>query len=206
MLSGDANGDGVVNSSDIFFLVNYLFLGGPRPNAVPVTPRVTVTAAGTERPDIGGSIVLGKAVLRSGRYVVPVIMTIRPGSIVPQTMALRVHFQGETIPGEATVRRAGVAKDLATQFEITRRSGNDLSYLVSYGGMVLGQSRSAVVAEIEIDSVDGAVAISVDPRVTMLGDQAGLMSATVGNGKLEVSGTMVRSVPPRRYRPGKDVN
>jgi hypothetical protein len=206
MLSGDANGDGVVNSSDIFFLVNYLFLSGPRPNAVPVAPRVTVTAAGTERSEIAGSIVLGKPVLRSGRYVVPVIMTIRPGSIVPQAMALRVHFEGETAPGEATVRRAGVTKDLSTPFEVTRRSGNDLSYLVSYGGMVLGQSRSAVIAEIEIDSVDGAVAISVDPRVTMLGDQAGLLSATVENGKLEVSGTMVRSIPPRPYPPEKDVN
>jgi len=206
MLSGDANGDGVVNSSDIFFLVNYLFLNGPRPNAVPVIPRVTVTAAGTESPEIAGSIVLGKPVLRSGRYVVPVIMTIRPESIVPQAVSLRVHFDSGAVMGEATVRRAGAARDLSTPFEITRGSGNDLSYLISYGGLVLGESRSAVVAEIEVDSVDGPVTINVDPRLTMLSDQAGLMSATVENGKLEVSGTVIRSVAPRPNTPEKDVN
>jgi hypothetical protein len=204
MLSGDANGDGVVNSSDIFFLVNYLFLSGPRPNAVPAIPRVMVTAAGTESPEIAGSIVLGRPVLRSGRYVVPVIMTIRPGSIVPQAMSLRVHFDREV--GNVTIGKAGAAKDLAAPFEITRRSGNDVSYLISYGGLVLGESHAAVVAEIEIDSLGGDVAINVDPRLTMLSDQAGLMSATVGNGKLEVSGTAISGVPPRQHRPENKVN
>jgi hypothetical protein len=204
MLSGDANGDGIVTSSDIFYLVNYLFLSGPRPNDVPAIPRVMVTAAGTESREIAGSIVLGKPVLRSGRYVVPVIMTIKPGSIVPQSMSLRVHFDREV--GNVTIGKAGAAKDLAVPFEITRRSGNDVSYLISYGGLVLGESHSAVVAEIEIDSPGGDVAISVDPRLTMLGDQAGLMSATVGNGKLEVSGTAISSVPRRPHTPENNVN
>jgi hypothetical protein len=204
MLSGDANGDGIVTSSDIFFLVNYLFLSGPRPNDVPAIPRVMVTAAGTESREIAGSIVLGKPVLRSGRYVVPVIMTIKPGSIVPQAMSLRVHFDREV--GNVTIGKAGAAKDLAVPFEITRRSGTDVSYLISYGGLVLGESHSAVVAEIEIDSPGGDVAISVDPRLTMLGDQAGLISATVGNGKLEVSGTAISSVPRRPHTPENKVN
>ncbi len=204
MLSGDANGDGIVNSSDIFFLVNYLFLSGPRPNAVPAIPRVMVTSAGTESPEIAGSIVLGRPVLRSGRYVVPVIMTARPGSIVPQAMSLRVHFDRGV--GNVTIGKAGAAKDLAVPFEITRRSGNDVSYLISYGGLVLGESHSAVVAEIEIDSLGGDVAIGVDSRLTMLGDQAGLMSATVGNGKLEVSGTAIGGVPPRPHTPENKAN
>jgi hypothetical protein len=30
-LRGDANGDGVINSADVVYLINYLFLGGPAP-------------------------------------------------------------------------------------------------------------------------------------------------------------------------------
>ncbi len=205
MLSGDANGDGVVNTADIFYLVNYLFLGGPRPNAPTSSLMPTSTSTqGTATPEIAGSITLGTPVLRSGRYVVPVIMTTRAGSIAPQAMSLRLHFDREV--GNVTIGKAGAAKDLAAPFEITRRSGNDVSYLVSYGGLALGKSNAAVVAEIGIDSVDGAVAISVDPRLTMLSDQAGLTSATVENGKLEVNGTAIRSVEPRPHTPDNNVN
>jgi len=204
MLSGDANGDGVVTSADIFYLVNFLFLGGPRPNAIPTLPRVTTSTEGTATPEIAGSIVLGKPVLRAGRYVVPVVMTTRPGSAVPQAMSLRIHFDSEV--GNVTIGKAGAAKDLATPFEITRRSGNDVSYLISYGGLALGEAHSAVVAEVEVASVEGAVEISVDPRLTMLSDQAGLTSATVENGKLEVKGTAIRSVEPRPRTPDNNVN
>ncbi|HNX48811.1 MAG TPA: dockerin type I domain-containing protein, partial [Thermoanaerobaculaceae bacterium] len=31
MLRGDVNGDGNVDVSDVFFLINYLFAGGPNP-------------------------------------------------------------------------------------------------------------------------------------------------------------------------------
>ncbi|HEX7679307.1 MAG TPA: IPT/TIG domain-containing protein, partial [Thermoanaerobaculia bacterium] len=203
MLSGDANGDGAVNSADIFYLVNYLFLGGPRPNA-PTSSLMTTSTEGTATPEIAGSITLGEPVLRSGRYVVPVVMTTRAGSIVPQAMSLRLHFDREV--GNVTIGKAGAAKDLAAPFEITRRSGNDVSYLISYGGLALGESHSAVVAEIGIDSVGGAVAISVDPQLTMLSDQAGLTSATVENGKLEVNGTAIRNVEPRPHIPDNKVN
>jgi hypothetical protein len=33
-IHGDANGDGVVDIADVFFLINFLFAGGPPP-AVP---------------------------------------------------------------------------------------------------------------------------------------------------------------------------
>src|SRR5205823_3833155 len=89
MLSGDANGDGMVDSADIFFLVNYLFLSGPRPNVVPNVPRVEGTVAGAEPSQIAGSIAMGKAVLRDGHYVVPVIMTSKNGSMTPQAMSFR---------------------------------------------------------------------------------------------------------------------
>jgi hypothetical protein len=86
-----------------------------------------------------------------------------------------------------------------------------LSYLVSYdprnGGLNLGASRSAVVAEIEVAANDANVVISLDPAVTMLSDQSGTMTATVANGKLKVSGTTIRSdASPRPRAPRSEVN
>jgi hypothetical protein len=203
VLSGDANGDGVVNPLDIFFLINFLFLGGPRPNAIPVAPLMT-TAVGVEAPHIAGSVVLGKAELRDGHYVVPVIMTAGDGSAAPQAMSLRVHFDNEV--GNVTIRKAGAAKGLNVAFETDRFAGNDLSYLVSYGNLFLGASRSAVVAEIEIEAGNN-VSLSVDPKLTMLSDQAGTMSASVSGGSLHVNGTTIgNGVTPKPNTPDNKVN
>jgi hypothetical protein len=202
LLSGDANGDGVVNPLDIFYLINYLFLGGPRPNSIIDRP-VTSLAVGTDAPQLDGSIALGKPVLREGRYVVPVIMTAGKGSIAPQAMSLRVHFDGEA--GNATIRKAGAAKDLAVAFETNRLAGNDLSYLVSYGNLVLGTSASAVVAEIEVESSNAT--LSIDPQLTMLSNQAGTMTASVANGKLKVTGTQIgNGSSPNPRTPDHKVN
>src|SRR5207302_2057188 len=201
LLSGDAYNDGVIDPADIFFIINYLFLGGQKPSALPIAPRAT--SIGTGAPRIAGSISLGTPVLRGGHSFVPVIVTASPGSIVPQTMSLKVHIDAEAV-GEVVVRRAGVARDLNTVFEFSRRTGNDLSYLVSYDprGLALGVSRSAVVAEVEIESIDADVSISMDPLLTMLGDQPGTMTATVANGKLRVSSRTIGSgKSPRTHMP-----
>jgi len=127
-------------------------------------------------------------------------------------MAIRLHFETDGSMGVVTVRSAGAAKDAGTPlFEMSPRMGDDLSYLVSFdprnGGLKLGDSRSAVVAEIELQSIDGNVAIKIDPKLTMLSDQAGTMTATVGNGKLKVSGTTIGSgASPRPRTPGHEVN
>ena len=202
MLSGDANGDGVVNPLDIFYLVNYLFLGGPRPNSIVDRP-VTSLAVGTDAPQLAGSIALGKPVLREGRYVVPVIMTANKGSIAPQAMSLRVHFDGEV--GLATIRKAGAAKDLAVAFETNRLAGKDLSYLISYGNLFLGTQASAVVAEIEVESSNAT--LTIDPELTMLSNQAGTMTASVANGKLKVTGTKIgNGATPNPRTPDHKVN
>jgi hypothetical protein len=207
LLSGDANNDAVIDPADIFFVINYLFLGGQKPSAVPVAPHAMT--AGMEVPQIGGSISLGNPVLRGGHYFVPVIMTVTPSSIVPQTLSLNIHLDSDGTIADAAVRRAGAAKDLNPLFEFSRRTGDDLSYLVSYDprGLALGASRSAVVAEIEIDSIDRAVSISIDPLLTMIGDESGTTSATVGNKKLRVSGTTIGSgKPPRPHIQRPEVN
>jgi hypothetical protein len=201
MLSGDANGDGIVNPLDIFYLVNYLFLGGPKPHAVPGT--VSAASIGSATPQIAGSLALGKPVLRDGRYFVPVIMTASRGSMAPQAMSLRVHFDGDA--GNVSIHKAGAAKDLAVAFETGRFAGNDLSYLVSYGNLFLGTSASAVVAEIEVESSNAT--LSIDPQLTMLGDQAGTLTASVANGKLKVTGVRIGSgATPRPRTPGHEVN
>jgi hypothetical protein len=203
---GDANGDGVVDPADIFYLINYLFLGGQKPNrpeSIITNPHAT--AVGIDAPQISGSVVLGKAVLRSGHYFVPVVMTSR-GTVAPQSMSLKVRFEGAI--GEVTIRRAGAAKDVPTVFETSRRSGNDVSYLVVYDprGLSFDESRSAVVAEIEIASAAN-MTITIDPLLTMLSNQAGTIKATVANGKLEVRGTAVDGdSSPRPRTPGHEVN
>ena len=203
LLSGDANNDVVVDPADIFFIINYLFLGGP--SAPAVFPKAAhATAVGSSVPQIAGSISLGTPVLRGGHFVVPVVMTAAAASIVPQTMSLKLHFESEGTIGETVVRRAGVGKDVNAVFEFSRRTGDDVSYLVSYDprGVALGVSRSAVVAEIEIESIDADVSISMDPLLTMLGDQPGTMTATVANGKLRVSGRTIGSgKSPRTHMP-----
>ena len=212
LLSGDANGDGVVDPADIFYLVNYLFLGGSTPNrptgsSIGTSP-ITTSSAGAGAPHIAGSIALGKPALRAGHYVVPVVMTMKPGSVVPQAMSLRVHLDSVFTIGAVTVQRAGAAKDVPAVFETTRRSGNDVSYLVAYDprGLAIGGARSAVIAEIEIDSAEEGVAITVDPMLTMLSDLAGTMKATVGNQNLQVSGTTTGSgAVPRPRVPGHEV-
>jgi hypothetical protein len=207
LLSGDANNDTVIDPADIFFIINYLFLGGQTPSTVP-NGAYAMTAR-TEVPQIGGSISLGNPVLRGGHYVVPVNLTVAPGSIVPQTLSLHVHLDSDGTIGDASVRRAGAATDVNTVFEFSRRTGDDLAYLVSYDprGLALGASRSVVVAEIEIDSIDQAVSISLDPLLTMIGDQSGVTTATTANGKLRVSGTMIGSgKPPRPHIQRHEVN
>ncbi len=212
MLSGDANGDGVVTSADIFYLVNYLFLGGQKPNipsALPGNPHGT--SVGAEGPQLAGSITLGKAVLRDGRYVVPVIMTANAGSMTPQSMSFRAHFESDGAMGNVTVRSAGAANGAGVPlFEISPRMENDLSYLVSYdprnGGLKLGASHAAVVAEIEFAANNANIAISLDPAVTMLSDLSGTMTATVANGKLKVSGTTIRGDASPRPRAPRGEN
>jgi IPT/TIG domain-containing protein/dockerin type I repeat protein/Ig-like domain-containing protein/PKD domain-containing protein len=209
LLSGDANGDGVVDPADIFYLVNYLFLGGQKPNRpTSITDNPRAAAVGSEAPEIAGSIALGKPVLRAGHYFVPVVMISR-GSVAPQSMSLKLHVDGDAAIGDVIVRRAGAAKDVPTVFETSRRSGNDVSYLVAYDprGLSFDASRSAVVAEIEIAGAGANMTVSIDPLLTMLSNQGGTSKATVANGHLEVRGTAAAGdSSPRPRTPGHEVN
>jgi hypothetical protein len=122
-------------------------------------------------------------------------------------MSLTVRLESDAAIGDVAIRRAGVAKDVV--FETSRRSGNDVSYLVAYDprGLALDANGSAVVAEIEIGSAGGGIAISIDPQLTMLSDLAGTKNATAANQRLELSGTTIGGGgSPRPRAPRVQVN
>jgi hypothetical protein len=181
MPSGDANGDGVVDPADIFYAVNYLFGGGAPPHVK--TPGAPAVQSARQR--FSGSLELGQAVLRNGRWYAPVVVTMDANSDAPQAVSLRVRFQGATT--EATVRRAA---GLSPIFEVNRSNDNTLSYLLAFGPeapLSLGSGRSMTIAEIEV-SAPGAFAMELDPSLTMLVDGTGRQKATVANHALRIRG------------------
>ena len=148
MLSGDANGDGVVDPADIFYVVNYLFIGGPAPlSAQPACDRSTHALLDLRlhhprrrRCGRGGSD------HRSGH----------------RDRAERIaRFRGRSRSGSASsggvrpaIRRIHRIAAGTPTFEISRASADGVAYLVSFGRApdLLGGDgvRSAVIAEIEL--------------------------------------------------------
>jgi hypothetical protein len=215
----DPNGDALVDPSDIFYLVNYLFLSGAPPAGAagmdsgdangdgvvdPADIFYTVNylflggaAPAAEAPHesaiaqpIAGSVTLGTPVRRNGHVFVPVMLRTAPGSEVPRALSLRVRFAGDAVR-DAAIHRAGGEY----AFEISRRTSDGLVYLAVGDGV----ARNGVIAEIEIDARAGAsVSIEIDPALTMIANASGTRTATVAAGTLQVSGTVVE---PRRNRP-----
>jgi hypothetical protein len=180
MLSGDANGDGVVDPSDIFYIVHFLFTGGPVPNSVPAH------TASSSVSSLRGAVSLGQAQRRDGRWIVPVVVTMAPGSAMPDSLSLRVRFSGQA--ADATVRRVVPEQPV---FEISRLSADALSYLVSFDErtpLMRADGRSVVVAELSFSS--GAGRLQIDPLLTML-TTGGTQKATVAGGTLRVTGTTI---------------
>jgi hypothetical protein len=114
-------------------------------------------------------------------------------------MSLKIHFDSAGSLGDVTIHRAGAAEDDRPLFEISRRSGNELSYLVSLSGderLTPGNSQPVVVAEIELAAVPGQrIAITIDPKLTTLTDRGGRAEARVAGGTLRVSGALISPEP-----------
>ena len=79
---GDANGDGAVSVTDIFYLINYIFAGGPPP--VPIIGGGLELAAPVEQPAARRSAVEPGAVIQhEGRSRLIVgSATVEPGATV----------------------------------------------------------------------------------------------------------------------------
>jgi hypothetical protein len=194
----DPNNDHAVDPADVFYLVNYLFSGGPAPQGQAGMMSGDANGDGVVDPaDIfflvnylfssgpspksiltapTGSVTLGDPVVRGGRTFVPVIIEGQPH-------AISLHVRGAKIVG---LRRTNDVKPI---FEVTRPMDDGIGWLVSFGENAV----SGVVAEIE---VSGAAKLELDPTLTMMTDQTGTQKATVGNGRLRVGRQRRAGVPP----------
>jgi hypothetical protein len=82
-----------------------------------------------------------------------------------------VQFSGEVT--DAVVHRVGTTQPV---FEISRRDGDSISYLVAFGAnapLAITESRSIVIAELEL-SATGATRLTLDPQLTLLADAGGM--------------------------------
>ena len=203
----DANGDHVIDPSDIFFLVNYLYLGGPAPmgdtgldsgdaNGDGVVDPADIfylinylylhgPAPASQPPGLSTQAVR-ETVTGSVTLGEPVrrgnkfVVPVIVDSASTEALSLHVTFSGG-VRG-ATIHRTGRSQPV---FEISRGSRGALAYLVSYNERVSG-----VVAELEIEAA-GDVTIGIDPAVTLLSNAAGTRKATVAAGTLRVRGTAI---------------
>ena len=171
MLSGDANNDGTVDPADIFYLISYLYLHGANPASI---GRVTTHAA----PQMmSGELSLGTPQRDGDRVIVPVVLKLTPGSDSPHAMSLTVRIPDAT--ATATVHRAGAAAAPQPAFEISRRTGGAVSYLVSFDEYAPGFT-SGVIAQIELDAQSASRGVLViDPALTLLSNTDGTRKATL---------------------------
>ncbi|HEY2091045.1 MAG TPA: carboxypeptidase regulatory-like domain-containing protein [Thermoanaerobaculia bacterium] len=213
----DPNGDHTIDPSDIFYLINYLFLHGPAPQGGlaagdangdgvvdpsdvfylvnylflhgPQPYSEPVVRIASASAPMKGSISLGEPVLRGDRYIIPVV--VNGGA---SAMSLRLRFAGAGGVGATIQRAAG----LQPAFEVSRHDEHTLSYLVAYAETFHG-----VVAEIEVPSAAASrgLQIDVDPDLTLLCDPDGIRKATVAGGNLTVSGTSIDGERPRIEKP-----
>jgi hypothetical protein len=223
----DANNDGAIDPSDIFYLVNFLLSGG----AAPAGPAGMLSgdangdnlvdpadifylvnylflggpqpAALTPRVATTNAATSLTGSVRLGAAIVRGDRTFIPVTVTvapgadAQAFALKVRVTGDA--SVVAIRRAGVAKDVQPAFEVTRGAADGGGYLVMFReGRVLGGP--AVVAEIELARGDGAVRVDVDPAMTLL-SSGGTQQATVDAGTLEVRGVTVSRAVERRQLP-----
>jgi hypothetical protein len=224
----DANGDDAIDPSDIFYLVNHIFLGGPPPKGS--AGMMSGDANGDKVVDpsdifylvnylfLGGPVPASEPGLVSAESAVGGALSgsvtlgepIRRGNhytipvivaVSPDSAAPQSLSLRVRFRGDP-VRNAVAhrADGMRTLFEISRPAANTLSYLVTFDGETRG-----VVAEIELDVSSGAnVSVDIDPAVTLLANRAGTRSATPAAGTLQVSGTKIGVAKQRE--PGKGIN
>lgn len=218
----DPNGDNVVDPSDIFFLVNYLFLGGPAPHGAAGMPSGDANRDGivdpsdifyvvnylfgsgprpwavADRPATEG--VTASAKLSGGLKLGE--PELRDGRMVVPVV-LTMDEGSETpqafsvvVKGGNAIHRAGGAEGLKALFEINRAANDSVVYLLSIDPrtpLTLGADRTAVIAEIEVSGADSRV--SLDGSRTLLSNLGGTRTATTSNGMLHLDGERVIRVP-----------
>jgi hypothetical protein len=217
----DPNGDNTVDPSDIFYLVNFLYLNGHAPigAAGPVASGDANGDGIVDPADIFYTVnylfgtgprpwaLPGHSTSTSAGQLNGAISLGQPRLsngryVIPVSVTMASGSDAPQamaisvrIDGNATVRRVGSAAGLNALFEITRQSADAINYLVSFDEktpLVLGSDGSAVIAEIELAPRTRG-AIELDPSLTILTNADGTVSATVRNGKLLLHGTTITS-------------
>jgi hypothetical protein len=215
----DANNDGGVDPSDIFYLVKWLFDGGPAPSGPdgmlsgdanddgvvdpadifyivnylfkggPAPAAVPGRVTNSAAERFGGELSLGTPVVRNGRTYIPVILTLGKGTATPQAISLKLDF--DQVVGNVVVHRAGAARNATPMFEMSNPSTTAISYLVSFDQRAGGLKLDAGPQVIAEVELQGRATIGAafDRFVTMLSNADGTSFATVGRGTLKLTGT-----------------
>ncbi|HUR79633.1 MAG TPA: IPT/TIG domain-containing protein [Thermoanaerobaculia bacterium] len=215
----DANGDGIVDPSDIFYLVNYLFLGGPAPRGAAGLLSGDANGDGIVDPAdifyvvnylyLGGPTPAAQAPrVATNAISAPFAGSMSLGSPVRRDGRVFVPVIVDTVAGSEAPQALslkvrgealGIERTVALQpaFEISRAGNGQLSYLVVFDPRngALSVNGATVIAQIEVSSLDAASRLAFDPSVTMFTNAGATRTATVANGALRL-GTK-REVGPR---------
>jgi hypothetical protein len=223
----DPNGDSTIDPSDIFYLINYLFLGGPAP-AGTAGPVLSGDANGdgvvdpsdifylvfylfgvgpAPHAEVPGGVATTLASEPISGQVSLGRATLRNGRwFVPVTITLD---EGSAMPQALSLRvRTASAQNVSVRrasgvdsiFEVSRTADDSISYLLAFGERTPLAGKSANVAEIEVPN--GEVQLTIDRELTMLVDASGTRKATVASGTLRVSDASTERAPatPRSPR------
>jgi hypothetical protein len=224
----DANGDGLIDPSDVFYLVNYLYSGGPVPagpaglmsgdaNGDSVVdpadifyvinflflggpqPAATPNRVSMEAAGrLAGSVILGAPVVRQGRTFIPVMVSAAANSREAQSLSLKVRVDGDATV--VAIRRSGVTKNMQPVFELTRPTADGAAWLIALDSrsVLAAAGRTAVVGEIEI-SRDASQQVRVEVDPALtMLSRGGVQNSTVPGGTLSVRGV---SIEPTETRP-----
>jgi hypothetical protein len=220
----DPNNDGVIDPADVFYLVNYLFLGGPAPHGAAGMLSGDANGDGVVDPaDIfylvhyvfdGGPApqsvpseprlsATGERASLSGTISIgEPLRRLNGTTIVPVIVSIP---RGGEVPraialkirGASAIVRAGAALQVKPVFETSERTPDGAYLLVSFPADLTFTDGTAVVAEV---AVTGNARVELDPALTMLSDAAGLHGATVANKRLQLGGAVSVAVPERTPR------
>jgi hypothetical protein len=219
----DANGDNTIDPSDIFYLVAYLFTGGPAPSGPAGTLSGDANGDGVVDPsDIFYLVNFLYGTGPAPAAKTPGVRSDAAGAGLSGTLSFGTpqHRSGRTIvpvllqldPGSVapqalalrvvsdaevtlSARRAGVTAALTPVFEISRADrGSVAQLLVLDTAMLLPQDGSAVVIG-EIEWTAGRpTRLEFDPASTLLSNGGGTRSARAASGTLRLQGLAVPAI------------
>jgi RHS repeat-associated protein len=202
MLSGDANESGTVNSGDIFFLVNYLFLSGPAPSI----PLQALPSGDDLKPDKTAvdSVTVGTVTASGSTVDVPVYIRDLAGTLLGrdqdagskiQSFAIKVAYSPASVVSAVTFTRSGITESLAPSAEFHPSSTSSISLVDTFqesttplpftGSVAPGNLVAHLVFTLNGSATPGStITLSLDPSVTLLANDGGSAKESPAGGTL----------------------